>query len=309
MNFSPLKLILLCCSATALGSILTAGPPGPAAGARSQQPAQATAVNNEDCAICHDELVQAFNKTPHAVLEKSPKHNLKNSCESCHGPGEAHVAGDGDKTNILTFTGPDKAAYNRQCLACHDKTHEVTGFNSSLHAKSGLACADCHSPHKGVRMTRLLRQPANDLCLSCHEQARADFRKPYHHRVPENSMRCVDCHQPHGGLERRQIRTTSTGEIACLRCHIDKQGPFVFEHAPLRLGDCQACHQPHGSNYAKMLVRPNVRELCLECHSRSDNVIVAQPPAFHDQRSPRYRNCTTCHIRIHGSNSSRRFLR
>jgi ferredoxin len=25
--------------------------------------------------------------------------------------------------------------------------------------------------------------------------------------------------------------------------------------------------------------------------------------------SPRFRNCTTCHVRIHGSNSDQRFLR
>ena len=35
----------------------------------------------------------------------------------------------------------------------------------------------------------------------------------------------------------------------------------------------------------------------------------AQPPAFHDIRSPRYQNCTSCHARIHGSNSSHLFLR
>ena len=30
----------------------------------------------------------------------------------------------------------------------------------------------------------------------------------------------------------------------------------------------------------------------------------SQPPSFHDLRSPRYQNCTTCHITVHGSNTS-----
>jgi hypothetical protein len=54
-----------------------------------------------------------------------------------------------------------------------------------------------------------------------------------------------------------------------------------------------------------MLTRQEVRFVCLECHS---NLPVANPPAlgvvppaFHDLRSPRFRNCTICHSKIHGS--------
>jgi DmsE family decaheme c-type cytochrome len=144
--------------------------------------------------------------------------------------------------------------------------------------------------------------------MTCHTEQRAEFAKPFHHRVREDAMRCVDCHQPHGGLEGRQLRAGPGGGPACNSCHTDKAGPFVFEHASLRIRDCQSCHQPHGSNNPKLLVRSTVRSLCLECHSRTTNVLASQPPAFHDVRSPRYQNCTTCHARIHGSNASRFFM-
>ncbi len=275
-----------------------------------QETAQAPgSVNNEDCAVCHEDVVKVFDRNPHAVLEKSPKFNMKNSCESCHGPGEAHVTNDGDKTKIVSFTGDARKAYNQKCLACHKSNHEMLGFSSGQHARSGLSCADCHRVHSAAPMTRQLKASSVQLCLSCHLERKADFAKPFHHRVIENAMRCIDCHQPHGGMERRQLRTSFAGEIACLKCHNEKAGPFVFEHASLRLGACQSCHEPHGSNNAKMLVRSNVRTLCLECHSTSRNTFSAQPPAFHDIRSPRYQNCTTCHTQIHGSNSSRLFLR
>ena len=61
-----------------------------------------------------------------------------------------------------------------------------------------------------------------------------------------------------------------------------------------------------------MLIRQDVKTLCLECHA---NVGVAAatiggvPPAFHDLRSPRFRNCTTCHVKIHGSYVNRTLLR
>jgi nitrate/TMAO reductase-like tetraheme cytochrome c subunit len=57
------------------------------------------------------------------------------------------------------------------------------------------------------------------------------------------------------------------------------------------------------------LTRNRVAQLCLECHSMSTGTLASQPPSFHDLRSPRYQNCTTCHLRIHGSNASPQFLR
>lgn len=303
-----LRILLLTSVAAALAGILAGRLP-------AQNPPQAGAVqkpgsiNNEDCALCHEDLVKAFNRNPHALLEKSPRFNLKNSCESCHGPGEAHASNAGDVTKIISFKGTAKKQYSQMCLACHSKDQEVAGFKGSRHARSDLACSDCHRIHTGTPLTRLLREPVNPLCMSCHVQTRAEFSKPFHHRLREGSMRCTDCHQPHGGLDLHQMRMTTFGQEACLHCHSEKEGPFVFEHASLRIRNCQACHEPHGSNNTKMLVRSTVRTLCLECHSQSQNVLTAQPPAFHDVRSPRYQNCTTCHARIHGSNASPIFLR
>ena len=60
---------------------------------------------------------------------------------------------------------------------------------------------------------------------------------------------------------------------------------------------------------------------CLECHSNVSSVagtgaqqapsggLGGVPPAFHNLRDPRYRNCTLCHQKIHGSYVNRDFLR
>jgi DmsE family decaheme c-type cytochrome len=308
-----LKYLLPSLAVATLAGILAGSPDGLPAQASPQKPqaAQPGSIKNEDCAVCHEDLTKAFDKTPHVVLEKSPKFNLSNSCESCHGPGEDHGSNNGDKTKIITFKASEnKKEYNARCLACHNKDHELPAFAGSMHGKMGLVCVDCHSVHKGERMTHLLKEQPNNLCFSCHIQRRADFSKPYHHRVKENAMRCIDCHQPHSGIDRRQLRAQISGEMACTRCHREKEGPFVFEHAVLKVKDCQTCHEPHGSNNPKMLVRSTVRTLCLECHSgNTPNVLGAQPPSFHNVRLPRYQNCTTCHVKIHGSNSSPLFIR
>jgi predicted CXXCH cytochrome family protein len=77
---------------------------------------------------------------------------------------------------------------------------------------------------------------------------------------------------------------------------------------------CESCHNPHGSTNAKLLKRPVVYTLCLECHNGAGNFgrggegVPLQSPA-HNMADPRFRNCTTCHVRIHGSNADPRFLR
>ena len=58
-----------------------------------------------------------------------------------------------------------------------------------------------------------------------------------------------------------------------------------------------------------MLNRPEQRFLCLECHTNSLTTLGGTPPAFHDLRSARFQNCTSCHSKIHGSYVNRVFLR
>jgi DmsE family decaheme c-type cytochrome len=103
-------------------------------------------------------------------------------------------------------------------------------------------------------------------------------------------------------------------EEPCLKCHVDKRGPFVFEHAALRVDGCASCHLPHGSMNARLLKRPQVFTVCLECHNgaasfgRQNNGIQITP-ATHSLTDPKYQNCTLCHSRIHGSNANGSFLR
>jgi DmsE family decaheme c-type cytochrome len=129
-------------------------------------------------------------------------------------------------------------------------------------------------------------------------------------------MSCADCHSPHGSALPRSLQTTRGSEPGCAKCHGEKVGPFPFEHAPVRLEGCGACHQAHGSANPRMLTRPQVSQLCMECHS---NIPTTTPslkstlgtvgPAFHDLRSPRFQNCTLCHQKVHGSYANRAFTK
>jgi len=170
--------------------------------------------------------------------------------------------------------------------------------------------------HKSAEELRPQRRAAiNAKCAGCHTAVWASFQRPHKHKLPEGAMSCIDCHNPHGSLLPRSIRTVAANEPGCLNCHGDKRGPFIFEHAPVRLEGCTACHEPHGSANPHMLTRQEVRFTCLECHANTPATMAASgtlggiPPAFHDLRSPQFRNCTLCHVKIHGSNVSQDLLR
>ncbi|MGH9785340.1 MAG: cytochrome c3 family protein, partial [Terriglobia bacterium] len=91
------------------------------------------------------------------------------------------------------------------------------------------------------------------------------------------------------------------------KCHVDKTGPFVFEHAPVKTEGCVACHVPHGSSNPRMLKRSQVNLLCLECHTLTGGGVAPAGPS-HDQ-SQKYQACTVCHVNVHGSNHSSVFFR
>jgi DmsE family decaheme c-type cytochrome len=167
-----------------------------------------------------------------------------------------------------------------------------------------------------------LAKRQTELCYTCHSEVRAQFSMPFKHRVNEGFMSCTDCHNPHGGFaptwrtasNPRMMEQGLANEEPCLKCHVDKRGPFVFEHAAVRVDGCESCHQPHGSPNAKMLTRPVTFAVCLECHNgtpgfgRTGQGVPLQTPG-HNMADPRYHNCTSCHVRIHGSNGDQYFLR
>ncbi len=273
-------------------------------------------------------------------------------CEACHGPGKAHVQGmiaaAGDpakiaaaKKLIFKFDGSPKENSER-CLQCHESGKAQDHFAHSMHMAAGVSCQDCHSPHlveaadhpnklgmptvqaafytvpKIPEETRwlnnnLLKEPQPKLCYQCHSTVAAQFSLPEHHRVPEGFMKCTDCHNPHGSSNHFNL--TKANWETCVKCHVEKRGPWVYEHAVVRVEGCVACHTPHGSVNNFLLKRREQRLLCLQCHS----VVHTTPTVsgLNGQANvPHGRGgyqgsgpCTRCHVAIHGSNLDEYLLR
>jgi tetratricopeptide (TPR) repeat protein len=143
-----------------------------------------------------------------ATLSVQPS-ELGVHCESCHGPGAAHVKSQGaGKSQVAgTIRNPGKlngVALNVFCGACHRKPPEVgeeTDLSNAWNTRhqpdylshaacfrnsnGALSCLTCHDPH-----SPLSRSAADydKRCSGCH--------KTVQHRSAVAARSCVECHMP-----------------------------------------------------------------------------------------------------------------
>lgn len=259
----------------------------------------------EQCAMCHEEIVKSFKDSIHG--KKGFELRSDKACETCHGPGAAHVEAGGDKTKIQIVKALSAEESSEMCLQCHERGTQML-WNGGTHGLRGLSCLTCHSVHhpKAEKSQLISKEP--ELCFECHKKNKTQFLRASHHPIREGKMNCSDCHNPHGTQTEKLISANSIAE-KCYECHAEKRGPFLWEHVPVK-EDCSICHEPHGTNHVKML-NAKMPFLCQRCHSDTRH-----PGTLYDQTqivSNRLfnRSCTNCHSTIHGSNhpSGKTFLR
>lgn len=269
-------------------------------------------IGNDQClAKCHahDKIAEDFKESVHGEqIEASSGLPLVN-CESCHGPGSLAVQHAKEKgrcefETLLQLKDLPPQAQALICLKCHSasSTPNLQYWNASCHANGGVSCFDCHKLHQGPQQ-KVSRQEVADLCFKCHQDIRMAFSQFSHHPVPEHKMGCTDCHNPHGSPQDHLLRGATIKEM-CTRCHMERQGPFVYEHGDLT-EDCTNCHKPHGSPNDNLLTVAQPF-LCLQCHAGHQDshhqALATDPddpsanfkPAF-------YSRCTDCHSQIHGT--------
>ena len=281
------------------GSAASAPVPTPAA-----PPAQATGfVGDETCAACHDAEATSIHNTLHGkVANLRTPAGTGRTCETCHGPGQAH-AESGDKTLIKRFTAMPPRDVNATCLTCHAKG-EHAQWSGSMHDARNLSCVTCHSVHapKSER-AQLKSATVIETCVACHKTEVMKTRRAGHMPLREGKMDCASCHNPHGSTGVRMLKAGNSINDTCVSCHAEKRGPFLWDHAPVREA-CNTCHDPHGSNNDRLLVA-KLPMLCQRCHIGTRHPSTIYDGAQLIARSNRLigRGCVNCHSQIHGSNS------
>jgi predicted CXXCH cytochrome family protein len=192
-------------------------------------------------------------------------------CESCHGPGYAHVQEPEVEVNVplarASLTDADAS-----CASCHSGTHhpyveEWAAGGHGIIIEHAAGRAECQSCHEGKAALEALGS-----------------RAVYHEKDDAEPMAitCTVCHDPHGNGIEGQLRFAITERDPernlCMRCHIRRTEPTpgssrgTEPHAPqgaVLLGT--AGYRPAGFDYDTSLIESSHGTeqnpgLCATCH-------------------------------------------
>lgn len=252
--------------------------------------AVAEPVDAAVCATCHTSFHPQMRRSGHAALLTGGE-----QCAACHGNASLHAQSGGDPKKILRPDRQKPADADAACMACHASGESVARWTCSEHSREKVACVVCHDPN--APRGRTLRGTEFELCGGCHKDVQAKLRMPNGHRVEKGRVLCSDCHDPHGNTSK--LRDSDLRMRVCTECHVEKAGPFLFDHGIKRSEGCIACHDPHGSTNRRALTHAQVKPMCLQCH----------PETPHNLGRKRFDDCVACHAEIHGSDLDRQFRR
>ncbi len=305
----PLSAMCLLAFAITVRTIAGSAPATAAAQQEASTPPQTPAVSSgyagsDTCVLCHTDHETTLRGTAHGQASNPRSPAAGRGCESCHGPGQAHVD-DEEKGHILRFARATATEASAACLTCHNRG-EHAGWEGSAHEARNLSCMTCHSVHSPKSFERqLVKATQSELCATCHRpQVAKTERGVAHMPVREGKMSCSSCHNPHGSISNvKALRVGSSVAESCISCHTEMRGPMLWEHAPVR-ENCATCHDPHGSSNDRMLV-VRMPMLCQRCH-----IATRHPASIYDNnaitvnKSNRMfgRSCVNCHSNVHGSN-------
>ena len=257
----------------------------------------------------HKNITDFFKRSVHGEqIDRESGLPLVN-CESCHGPGSLAIADieknmllHGEKaekcdtTKLLSLKQLPPQAQSLVCLKCHSVavTPILANWHASVHALNDLSCFSCHKLHESPQQ-KVERGKMAELCYTCHPDVKAQFNLFSHHPVREKKMSCFDCHDPHGSPSQKLLKGATQRDL-CTRCHMEKNGPFAYEHGDVT-ENCSNCHTPHGSVNRRLLAAA-MPFLCIQCHNPGHRSSLAAGT------KPLYMNrCTDCHSSIHGSDT------
>ncbi|XUM51962.1 tetratricopeptide repeat protein (plasmid) [Rhizobium sp. YTUHZ045] len=240
---------------------------------------------NRTCIDCHStDPVSNFAPTTGSYASSYVATSI--GCQSCHGPGAAHIAWaragsmSGDKG--LPEVGPDA------CFGCHarrvrlvemsrpdrafldqyapdlmrselyfpdgqilDEVFEYGSFQRSKMARAGVTCLDCHRPHEGR-----VKAEGNALCTQCHAETAPD-------RFADTSF------DPSGEFDTpaHTHHTKGSPGAECANCHMPKRTYMKVD--PRR-------------DHSFVIPRPDLSETigtpnaCTTCHQDKTNIWAAE---------------------------------
>lgn len=194
---------------------------------------EASGAKQDLCEGCHTVSERGNALTTAAgwnAVKDSSYHDVQ--CESCHGPGLAHVENPEATKPIPSMSLG--AAADQTCAQCHSGFHHpfAEEWAQSKHATPVAFAAsrvECEGCHRGQAILKAWGENSTYL----------EKDDPEHLGIV-----CAVCHDPHGSANSKQLRfpinVASQEENLCIKCHHKRAEPEI-EAATLR-----GPHSPEG---------------------------------------------------------------
>ncbi len=174
------------------------------------------------------------------------------TCESCHGPGQAHL-------KALAAKSDDKAILNPAKLPVGEQMQP---------------CSRCHAGFSNV-----VDPMPDDLLIS--DQVRA-LSNSECWRQSAGQITCVNCHNPHQDSPRAALVVKS--EKTCFGCH----SAGIEKHAALcpvnRVSGCVGCHMPDSKHSAPFVISDH----WIRVHPEQNVAVPENSPEWASKVVPRH---------------------
>jgi predicted CXXCH cytochrome family protein len=238
---------------------------------------------NTMCIACH---TTGFEKRYDATSDtfSSRWSEINVSCQSCHGPGAAHVAwaktrSPADQTGpryglAVDFARMDPHARIETCAMCHSRRSELAGT------------ADAAQPFMDQFLPANLRQGLYHADGQQEDEVYAfgSFRQSKMYRL---GVGCTDCHDAHSS------KLKAEGNAVCTQCH-SPTGDRRFPTAAKVYDDAAHHHHPPGGIGAQCAGCHMPAKTYMGVHSRPDHSLRVPRPDL-SERVGAPNACTGCH--------------
>ena len=133
-----------------------------------------------------------------------------------------------------------------------DEVYVYGSFLQSRMYHAGVACSDCHNPHRLA-----INTPTDTVCGSCHRSEVFDAPSHHHHEPGSQGASCVECHMPERtymvvdprrdhsfGIPRPDLTVKIGVPNACSGCHTDRPAQWASDACAEWFGTARGS-QPH----------------------------------------------------------------
>ncbi len=192
---------------------------------------------------------------------------------------------------ILIFFSIFLFAFSCGYAHSQDKATSKKSIKSQHKPYAENKCKSCHSSEKPNGDDIISNAP--DLCYTCHKQYSGKFT-----HSPTSLGACLLCHNAHES-EHKSLLTEKQPNL-CYLCHeqLEKKmtNDQVSTHSPAE-DNCTACHDPHVSDVSVMMLKEQMKTLCMECHLKQDVTLPVDIAAVAYKHKPieTESSCLHCH--------------